>query len=151
METTLGKDQACVFCQIVAGETEASLVYQDDLVTATMDLYPVTPGHVLVLPNRHATLLPEIEPATIGRMFTIGAKIDRALRRVGIRCEAVSLYLADGAAAGQVVAHTHLHVVPRFPGDACGLRLHTGPAGTPPRSLLQEHADLIRGFIETDI
>jgi len=139
----------CVFCQIVAGEANASIVYQDELVTAFMDLYPVTPGHVLVIPNQHSALIKDVELVTIGRMFEVGADIDQAVRKVGFRCEAVSLYLADGAAAGQVILHTHLHVVPRFIGDACGLRVHTGPVEILPGSVMQEQADSIRRLLET--
>jgi histidine triad (HIT) family protein len=140
----------CVFCQIVAGEDEAGIVYQDDLVTAFMDLYPVTPGHVLVAPNHHSDLITDVEPVTVGRMFEVGANIDRAVRNAGFRCEAVSLYLADGAAAGQVILHSHLHVVPRFKGDACGLRVHTGPVEILPTSVMQEQVDSIRRGLETD-
>jgi histidine triad (HIT) family protein len=140
-------DQDCIFCQIVAGEAEASLVFQDDLVTAFMDLYPVTPGHVLVVPNHHATLITELESSAVQRMFEVGVDIDRALRKVEFRCEAVSLYLADGAAAGQAVFHTHLHVIPRFRGDSCGLRLHAGPVYTIKRGLLDEHAETIRSAL----
>ena len=139
----------CVFCQIVAGEANASIVYQDELVTAFMDLYPVTPGHVLVIPNQHSALIKDVELVTIGRMFEVGADIDQAVRKAGFRCEAVSLYLADGAAAGQVILHTHLHVVPRFIGDKCGLRVHTGPVEILPSSVMQEQADSIRLLLET--
>jgi histidine triad (HIT) family protein len=141
-------ENECVFCQIVAGEAEASLVYQDDLVTAFMDRYPVAQGHVLVIPNHHNELITGVQPGTIGRMFETGARVDQALRKAGFRCEAVSLYLADGAAAGQVVRHTHLHVVPRFAGDSCGLRLHLGPAPSLPRTVLHEHADSIRKVLQ---
>jgi diadenosine tetraphosphate (Ap4A) HIT family hydrolase len=142
------RDEDCVFCQIVAGEAEASLVYQDEQVTAFMDLYPATPGHVLVIPNHHSALIAGLAPISIARMFEMGAYLDRALRKADFKCEAVSLYLADGAAAGQVVLHTHLHVIPRFAGDSCGLRLHASPAGVPPRAVLQTHADSIRQKLE---
>jgi histidine triad (HIT) family protein len=140
-------NQDCIFCQIVAGVAEASIVFQDDLVTAFMDLYPVTPGHVLVIPNHHAALVTELESSTITRMFEVGVNINRALRRAEFHCEAVSLYLADGSAAGQAVFHTHLHVIPRFRGDSCGLRLHAGPVETINRKLLDEQAETIRGVL----
>ena len=151
MDSVMPSTRDCVFCQIVAGEADANIVYQDDLVTAFMDLYPVTPGHVLVVPNHHSAPITEVDPVTVGRMFEIGTNIDRAVRKAGFRCEAVSLYLADGAAAGQVILHTHLHVVPRFAGDACGLRLHAGPVETPPRNDMQEQADSIRRLLTTNL
>jgi histidine triad (HIT) family protein len=144
MESPFKLDHTCIFCQIVAGEAEASVVFQDDLVTAFMDLYPVTLGHALVIPNHHATLISDVEAMTIGRMFMVGAQIAQVVRQGGFRCEAVSLYLADGMAAGQAVPHSHLHIVPRFQGDSCGLHLHTGPAKMVTRTMLEEHAETIR-------
>jgi histidine triad (HIT) family protein len=143
----MSSDQNCIFCRIVAGEAEASIVFRDDLVTAFMDLFPVSPGHVLVIPNHHAVLITELESSTIRRMFEVGAEIDRALRESAFRCEAVSLYLADGAAAGQAVFHTHLHVIPRFQGDSCGLRLHVGPVDKIDRELLDKHAEIVRSAL----
>jgi histidine triad (HIT) family protein len=148
MDSTIDFEKTCVFCQIVAGEGEASIVYRDDLVTAFMDLFPVGPGHTLVIPNQHAALIHAVKPETVGRIFQVGARINRAIRESDLRCEAVSLYLADGAAAGQVVHHSHLHVVPRFPGDSCGLRLHSGPIEMALRKNLDEHAKQIRTSME---
>lgn len=138
------RDRGCIFCQIIAGEAEASIVHQDDQVTAFMDLYPASPGHVLVVPNDHAVLITEVEPAILGRLFEVGVDIDRALRGTDLRCDAVSIYLADGAAAGQAVFHAHLHVIPRFPGDTCGLHLHAAPTGSVTRPILDLHAESIR-------
>jgi histidine triad (HIT) family protein len=144
MGTPFKHDPKCVFCQIVTGEAEASVVYRDAIVTAFMDLHPVTPGHTLVIPNQHAALITEVAPAAVGQMFDVGAQIDRAMRQSGLRCEAVSLLLSDGAAAGQVIFHSHLHVIPRFRGDSCGLRLHAGPVEQIPRAILDEQAKAIR-------
>jgi histidine triad (HIT) family protein len=142
--------ESCIFCKIVAGEAEASIVYQDEQVTAFMDLYPVTEGHVLVIPNKHAMLITETPPEVVGKMFKVGANLDQALRNTGFRCEAISLYLADGPAAGQAVFHTHLHVVPRYRGDSCGLHLHAGPVRMAARDQLDQHAKSIRAIMQGD-
>jgi histidine triad (HIT) family protein len=115
-------DPACVFCRISTGQAEASLVYQDDSVTAFMDILPVNTGHLLVVPNRHTPDLAGLDEATGGRMFGVAVRMAQALRVVGVPCEGVNLYLADGRAAGQEVLHVHLHVLPRFAGDGFGLR-----------------------------
>ncbi|MFX1475734.1 MAG: HIT family protein, partial [Promethearchaeota archaeon] len=57
--------------------------------------------------------------------FKVGVKISAALRRSGLRCDGVNLWLADGKVAGQEVLHVHLHIVPRFRGD--GFRIQVGP------------------------
>jgi diadenosine tetraphosphate (Ap4A) HIT family hydrolase len=131
----------CVFCEIVAGTAEASLVYDDDQVLGFVDLHPVTPGHLLVIPRTHATSLAELDPADGARMFRVAQRLAGAVRESSIRSEGVNLFLADGAAAGQEVFHVHLHVLPRFPGD--GFRLEVSPA-SPTRDELDAVAAEIR-------
>jgi diadenosine tetraphosphate (Ap4A) HIT family hydrolase len=149
-ESMTSKEATCIFCQITAGEAEATVVYQDEQVTAFMDLYPVTEGHVLVIPNTHAVLITEVPPEVVGKIFKVGADLDRALREADFRCEAVSLYLADGPAAGQAVFHTHLHVIPRYRGDTCGLHLHAGPVSVAQREQLDQHASTLRATLRVD-
>ncbi len=112
----------CIFCKIIAGQAEASIVYRDELVTAFLDIRPVNPGHLLVVPNRHAANLGELEEESGARVFQVGQRLAGALYRSGLRCEGVNFFLADGEAAGQDVFHTHLHVFPRYAGDGFGLK-----------------------------
>ncbi len=107
----------CVFCDIESGQAESSTVYEDDTVVAFMDLRPVTPGHLLVVPRTHAAGLEDLDESLGARVWTAGHRLARAVRRSDLRCEGVNLFLADGAAAFQEVFHVHLHVVPRFAGD----------------------------------
>ena len=135
---------SCVFCDIVRGETPASLVYADDQVMAFMDIQPVNPGHLLVVPRDHATYLADLDGGTGGRMFQVAAILASATRRSGVRCEGVNLFLADGRAAGQEVFHVHLHVIPRFEGDGFGLRFGPDYFRRPGRAGLDEIAAGIR-------
>lgn len=107
----------CVFCLIRDHPADNSMVYEDDLVMAFMDLYPVTPGHVLVVPREHAEYLSGVPDAVGARMWSVARQVGEALRGGAVRCEGVNLFLADGQAAGQEVFHAHLHVFPRFEGD----------------------------------
>jgi histidine triad (HIT) family protein len=110
-------DFACVFCAIARGQAEASVVFEDEWVIAFMDLQPVTPGHLLVIPKPHAEGLQDL-PEDIGmRVWAVAHRRGRALRLSGLQCEGVNLFLADGEAAFQEVFHLHLHVFPRFNGD----------------------------------
>ena len=105
-------DKNCLFCRIVAGEIPSTKIYEDDLVYAFLDISPINKGHVLVVPKEHHESSATIPEATAGRMFHVGSRIGVALRRK-LDYDAFNLHLADGAAAGQVVMHAHLHVVPR--------------------------------------
>ena len=104
--------EKCIFCRIIAGEIPPTKIYEDDLVYAFLDINPINPGHVLVIPKEHHESSSTIPEATAGRMFHVGSRIGVALKRAK-DYDAFNLHLADGTAAGQVVNHAHLHVVPR--------------------------------------
>ncbi|MCT2548074.1 HIT family protein [Streptomyces atratus] len=110
-------DDGCIFCTIVHGRADASIVHEDESVIAFMDLRPVNPGHLLVVPKTHSVGLEDL-PEDVGvQVWKVAHRLGRALRRSGLRCEGVNLLLADGEAAFQEVFHVHLHVIPRFTGD----------------------------------
>jgi histidine triad (HIT) family protein len=133
----------CVFCEIVAGTAPASVVFDDGDLLAFLTIGPVTPGHLLVIPKRHAPYLADLDEATGARMFTVAMRLAQALRNSGLRCEGVNLFLADGEAAFQEVFHTHLHVFPRFAGDT--FRISADWSHAPPRAELDRVAALVRG------
>nr|WP_296774418.1 HIT domain-containing protein [Rhodococcus sp. (in: high G+C Gram-positive bacteria)] len=111
-----------IFAEIIAGNAESSMVYQDDIAVAFMDIRPVTSGHVLVVPRQQARSLAELEPDTGAHLFVVGQKVAAALRASDPRCAGVNFFLADGEIAGQEIFHVHLHVIPRTTGDGFGLR-----------------------------
>jgi histidine triad (HIT) family protein len=117
MSEVLSANSQCIFCAIVAQEAEASIVYDDEAVVVFMDLNPVTPGHLLVVPRKHAVGLEDLDLVTSARVWSIGHEMARALRRSGLRCEGINIFLADGEVAFQEVFHFHLHVFPRYAGD----------------------------------
>lgn len=137
-------EQPCIFCAIVAGQAQASFVYRDEVCSAFLDIQPMNPGHVLVIPNRHASHLSDLDPEDGAHMFRVAQKVARALRNSGVRCEGVNMFLADGEAAMQEVFHVHLHVLPRFTGDGFGFKLPPGYSQRPDRNTLEETARIIR-------
>ena len=138
---------ACIFCQIVRKESPASLVYEDAACLAFLDIRPVNPGHVLVIPKKHAVLISEMAADEFAGLFSAVQKVAAGVRAAGLRCEGVNLLLADGEAAGQEIFHVHVHVFPRFAGDGFGFRYGRGYSHPPGRPELDEHARLIRTAI----
>lgn len=134
----------CIFCDILAGLAPATFVYRDDLCAAFMDIHPVNPGHVLVVPHKHAELLPELDETSIRHLLWVAQQVNIAIRSSGIKCEAINLFLADGRAAGQEVMHVHLHVIPRFRGDGHHLRFSPSYFKLPSASELNKNAEMIR-------
>lgn len=132
-----GFDPHIVFAEILAGRLPASFVHRDDRVSAFMDIQPVTPGHVLVVPNVRAATLAELPAETGAQMFRVGQRVAAALRAAEVACEGVNFFLADGVAAGQTVFHLHLHVFPRFAGDDFAFKLPASYYSPPPREEIQ--------------
>jgi histidine triad (HIT) family protein len=135
---------ACIFCDILAGSQPVSLVYQGEGCTAFMDIRPVNPGHVLVIPNRHAASLAELDPEDGEHIFRVGQRVAAALHQSGLPCDGVNFFLADGKVAGQEVFHVHLHVFPRYQGDGFGLKFNPRYFIPPSRAELEENAKNIK-------
>lgn len=133
-----------MFCAIAARESPASFVYEDDAVIAFMDIQPVNPGHLLVVPRRHHELMHQYDEVTLARTWQVVMRADVALRRSGVRCEGVNLFVADGEAAFQDVPHFHVHVIPRHAGDGFGLTFPPDYEELPPRTELDAWAAAIR-------
>ena len=140
----------CIFCQIIAGSAPASIVYRDDVCVAFMDIQPVNPGHLLVIPNRHASYMADLMEDEGAQMFRVAHRLVAALRRSGVKCEGVNLWLADGEAAMQEVYHVHLHVFPRYVGDGFGLKFPPAYWQKPERKELNTLAEQIKLALETE-
>jgi histidine triad (HIT) family protein len=133
----------------MSGELEVSMVYQDDRCSAFMDIQPINPGHALVVPNRHAARLVDLDEEEGAHMFRVAQRLSAALYKTEVRCEGVDFLLADGEAAGQEVFHVHLHVLPRYVGDGFSVRFGPHYANKPERRELNAIADRIRNSLQS--
>lgn len=132
----------CIFCDIACRRAPAHVVLENDLVLAFLDTNPVTPGHLLVVPKRHAAGLADLTITENAAVFLAGRDLAGALRTSGLDCDGVNFFVADGAAAFQEILHFHLHVFPRFSGDR--FRIHADWSSPPPFAALAGSADGIR-------
>lgn len=132
----------CVFCQIIAGKSPASIFYEDDVVLGIMTIGPVTTGHAMVIPKQHVAYLGEMDEETGRHLWTVTQRTAAAIRESGIRCEGINLFLADGEAAFQEIFHVHMHVFPRYQGDP--FKLVADWDVRPPREELDRVADQIK-------
>jgi len=110
----------CLFCKIVKGEIPCFKVYEDAKVLAFLDIAPVNKGHVLVIPKKHAANIFDIEAEDLDAVSEAVRKIAPALKET-LGAKGVNIQSNNGEAAGQVVMHSHIHIIPRFEGD--GLKL----------------------------
>ncbi len=137
----------CPFCEISSGEAPASIVYRDAKVMAFMDLRPANPGHVLVIPREHWETIHEVPDSILVDVFRIVKRVAGAVREA-VNAEGINVIQSNGRAAYQMVDHFHVHVIPRFQGDAISKTVQAVLAPlefeTAQREDLDEVADLIR-------
>jgi histidine triad (HIT) family protein len=113
----------CLFCKIVAGAVPAARVYEDAATVAFLDINPVNFGHALVVPREHRKNVFDAPEATLCAMVAAGKKLASAVKSA-VAADGVNLIMNNERAAGQLIDHAHLHIVPRFATD--GFRHWTG-------------------------
>jgi histidine triad (HIT) family protein len=111
----------CIFCKIVAGTISCTKVYEDANVLAFMDIGPISPGHTLVIPKKHYESVMEMPPGEVAAMFEPVGILAGAVK-AALQAHGVNVLQNNGATAGQVVPHLHIHVIPRWPDDGLGFR-----------------------------
>lgn len=132
-----------MFCEIVAGATDADVVLDDDVAIGFLDRRPLFHGHVLVVPRRHVVTLTDLAPGDVGPLFervqAVAAALPAALGSQGT-------FVAINNVVSQSVAHLHVHVVPRTKGD--GLRGFFWPRTTYAPGESEAVAAAIRGVLD---
>jgi histidine triad (HIT) family protein len=130
----MAHDPNCIFCKIVAGQIPSAKVLETDSAIAFLDINPVAPGHVLLVPKEHSTTLIDTAPEVLSSVI---AELPRLARAVLAATGAPGLNVLqnNGREAGQVVNHVHFHLIPRKPGDP--FRVHW-PAGKYEGNALEE-------------
>lgn len=110
----------CIFCKIALGEIPATKIYEDEEFLAFLDIKPVQPGHTLVIPKKHYDNLLTTPREVVGRLYQVVHKLAPAVV-TGAAAAGFNLGLNNGSVAGQIVYHTHVHIIPRTAQD--GLEL----------------------------
>jgi histidine triad (HIT) family protein len=113
----------CVFCDIVAGEEPAACVYEDERTLAFMDAHPREPGHVLVIPRAHTTMIYDLDDETAAALASALVRVARGIRGA-LAPPGLSVAQSNGRIARHVIMHVHFHLIPRgLEGEPRG---HTG-------------------------
>lgn len=138
----------CPFCKIANGDLPASIVHQDDRVTAFLDVQPINAGHILIIPNEHVQNLENLPPEIGQHLFSLAQQIALAIRKSGIQSPGINFFLADGKQAMQEVPHLHLHVFPRFEGDGFEFQFSPTYFELPTRDELDKNAHHIKQSLQ---
>ena len=114
--------QQCIFCQITSGKVAAKKVYEDEQVTAILDINPANPGHILLMTKKHYFVMPQIPEDETERIGIIAKQLSHAALKA-LKTEGTSIFIANGVTAGQKAQHFMLHIIPRMNKDKVGLEL----------------------------
>jgi histidine triad (HIT) family protein len=105
----------CIFCKIIKGEIPSFKVYEDEKVFAFEDINPISEGHTLLIPKKHAENLWEIPGEDLTAVHLASKKIIQAIRGI-LNPTGVACLQLNGRGANQIVMHYHLHLIPRLSG-----------------------------------
>lgn len=104
--------QNCVFCKIVKGELPSFKIYEDEVVLSFLDINPVSYGHSLIIPKRHAENIWEIPEEDLINVIKAAKKVANAIKKA-LQPSGIAFLQLNGRGVNQVVMHYHLHVIPR--------------------------------------
>ena len=119
-------DDDCIFCKIIRGEIPCFKVLEDADVLALMDVNPIAPGHVLVIPKHHAKDILETPLDCVGKAFAGAGRAARAVQKT-LAPDGINILQANGPGAKQSVFHLHVHVIPRGMGDGLSMIWELAP------------------------
>jgi histidine triad (HIT) family protein len=133
---------SCIFCKIVEGEIPSYKVYEDDSVLAFLDIAPVNIGHTLVIPKEHFENILETPEDLIADMMKVAKKVSHGIDALG--SDGININMNNRAAAGQVIFHSHIHVIPRYADD--GFQMWHGRRGYNPGEAVETAEKIKKGL-----
>jgi histidine triad (HIT) family protein len=129
----------CIFCDLIRGAAEVSICYEDATSLAFMDIQPVNPGHVLVVPKAHYETLVDVPVDVAMHLFEVSMRLAPVIRdRAGARD--MNIVVNSGPNAGQNIFHYHVHIIPRAIADGFDIPLPFDKSLMPDRTVLESMA-----------
>ncbi|MCM2338870.1 MAG: HIT domain-containing protein [Burkholderiales bacterium] len=101
----------CIFCKIVKKEIPSKNIYENEKFLSFLDIYPVSHGHILIIPKKHIIWMQDSDDETISEIFKITKKLMLAIKK-GLGCDYVQI-----AVSGNDIPHFHIHLIPRYKND----------------------------------
>ena len=131
----------CIFCKIINKKIPSEVIYEDSHALSILDVYPIAPGHAMVLPKIHSENLLDLPEEELGAYLSAVKKTAEKISKA-INPDGFTMGINHGEASGQVVKHLHFHIIPRWKNDG-GKSLH-GVVNNKPKESVSEIADKIR-------
>jgi len=130
----------CIFCKIIEGKIPCNKVYENKDVLAFLDMSPVNRGHVLIVPKKHSETLLDTDEQVLCKIIKATKKISNGVMKA-VNANGINIIVNNFKAAGQIVPHMHMHIVPRFSSDGF---TYTEPKKKFSESEMQKVAENIR-------
>ena len=107
----------CLFCQIIEHQIASKVIFENEYNMAFLDIYPVSKGHTIVIPKNHYPNLEEIPDEELSRLYKDTKKVASFIRQK-LNVDGYNILQNNFKAAGQVINHFHVHIIPRSENDA---------------------------------
>lgn len=106
----------CIFCKILSKNIPSNIVFENENVLAFLDNKPISKGHVLVMPKKHFETLSTTPDELVQELILVTKKVaDAAV--TSLEADGYNVGINNGPASGQVIMHTHFHIIPRYKDD----------------------------------
>ena len=133
----------CIFCQIIAGKVQSRKVYEDESVITILDVNPANPGHMLIMPKEHYSIMPQIPDDQLSHIFSVAKALSNAALRA-LEVQGSNIIVANGVAAGQKAQHFMVHLIPRTGNDGIKFEL-------PQKALAEDELQKISGILSKSL
>ncbi|MFX1312948.1 MAG: HIT family protein [Promethearchaeota archaeon] len=110
------KDDNCIFCQIIERKIDSKIIFENERIMSFLDIFPVSKGHMIIVPKNHYLNLEDIPDDDLAEVFKIVKKMAK-LSREKLNLDGYNILQNNFAAAGQVINHFHVHLIPRGKND----------------------------------
>lgn len=104
-------EKNCIFCALIKKEIPCDLIYENENFFSFLDIKPVAPGHLLIIPKKHVVWMSEADDETLSEIFKLTKKMMLALQKA-MQCDFVQM-----SVVGEEVPHFHIHLIPRYKND----------------------------------
>ncbi|MBI2140626.1 HIT domain-containing protein [Candidatus Woesearchaeota archaeon] len=139
----MAEQQKCILCDIIREVIPAKKFYEDDDIICILDFNGANAGHSFILPKEHIPILEQIPNFLVGKLFNTANKVSSAIFDV-LKVQGTNIFVSNGVAAGQKVAHALVQVIPRMEND--GVQL-----SWPPKQLTEEEMSTVELKLKDEI
>jgi histidine triad (HIT) family protein len=106
------KEEDCIFCKITNREIPSKIIFESDLVLAFLDISPISKGHTIVIPKNHYSNLEDISEYELTELYKKVKSLATMIRK-NLKIDGYNILQNNFPAAGQVINHFHIHIIPR--------------------------------------